>query len=195
MLEIKCPSCGNPMGIEENEPNTEWECPVCATVFRVQHGSGGELQLTVIPVDSSAIQAAPARNKRRRRVETTAEEPDLNISLHPQSPFQNRFPDLQPGQPPSLFTFNGMGTMMYGSRDFDEATGTYVTSACFVIVFIPIFIIGSYRVADAPAEGWFSTGGWHVLGKVPLSPLAKGWNYAMLGVIGLVLLTCMFSAR
>jgi len=81
--------------------------------------------------------------------------------------------------------------MMYGSRDFDQETGTYVTSACLTVLFIPIFVIGSYRVADAPAEGWFSSGGWHVLGKVPLSPLAKGWNWTMLGVICVVSLLCL----
>jgi hypothetical protein len=201
MTPIDCPSCQRPMGIDENDLNTEWECPVCATSFRVQKDEAGSLhcQITAAPEDSTAVQTQPAQSNRRRRlnranVEAPAADPNLDISL-PQSPLQARFPDLEPGQPPSLFTINGVGFMMYGHRDYDEATGTYVTSACVTVLFVPIFIMSSYRVADAPAEGWFSTGGWHVLGRVPLSPLAKGYNWMMLVVILLALLTCMFSIR
>jgi hypothetical protein len=205
MMSIDCPSCRKPMGIDENDLDTEWECPVCAAAFRVQKSSDGSLQfqITLPSPDTSAIQTEPTKNigrhSRRRlnraNVEAPAEEPDLNIGLTPQSPFQSRFPDLVPSQPPVLFTFNGLGTMMYGSRDWDDATRTYVSSACLVVFFVPIFVIGSYRVADAPAQGWLDRGGWHVLGSVPLSPLAKAWNWIMLAVIVVGLLSCMFSIR
>ena len=205
MTSIACPSCKQPMGIDEADLNiTEWECPNCSAVFRVLTERDGSLKYQILsnPVDSTAIHTEPTQsnrlNSRRRRnrasIEAAADEPDLNISLAP-VPFQDRFPDLQPGNPPSLFTINGVGTMMYGSRDFDAATGTYVTSACITVFFIPLFIIGSYRVANAPAQGWFSTGGWHVLGSVPLSQLAKGWNWTMLVVTLLTVLSCMFSLR
>src|SRR5262245_41604869 len=175
MIEVNCPACQKPMGVEIDQPNVEWECPTCETAFRAQPRQDGTMQLDVISAGTHAIQPESLnltkRKSRRRRKRAELDEGerdrDLNISLSPALSFQDRFPDLQPGQPPSLFTFNGIGTMMYGSRDFDEMTGTYVTSACFTVFFVPIFVIGSYRVADAPAEGWLSTGGWHVLGKVP----------------------------
>src|SRR5262249_8366956 len=48
MREISCPSCRDTMGIEETEPDTEWECPTCATVLRVFHDARGSLQLAII---------------------------------------------------------------------------------------------------------------------------------------------------
>src|SRR5438876_392677 len=83
---------------------------------------------------------------------------------------QQRFPEMQPiSGPPGLTTVNGIGAMVYGRRDHDEETGTYVKTYCFCILFIPLFAMRAYRVADAPQ-------GWYFLGRVPLSALAKLWN-------------------
>ncbi len=85
-------------------------------------------------------------------------------------PLQEKFPDMTPvSGPPALTTVNGIGFSAYGRRDFDAETGTYVKTQCFCILFIPLFAVKAYRVADAPA-------GWYFLGRVPLSALAKAWN-------------------
>ncbi|WOO43637.1 hypothetical protein [Rubellicoccus peritrichatus] len=71
---------------------------------------------------------------------------------------------------PTLFTYYGCGLSLYGKRDFDRETGTYIKTHCFTLVYFPIFSIGAYRVADA------NEGGWYFLGKESLSGLAKGWS-------------------
>ena len=106
MISIDCPSCQKPMGIDENDLSSEWECPNCATAFRVQKNDDGPLQfqITSPPAEPTAIRAKPARNHRRRRpnhalIEAGAEDPNLDIRLPVQSPLQARFTDLEPAQP------------------------------------------------------------------------------------------------
>lgn len=78
---------------------------------------------------------------------------------------------------PGLFTFNGFGTSMSGKRDYDQETSTYVKSHVITALFVPICTLGSYRVTDV------NEGGWHFLGKVPVSGFAKGFNM-IIAVIG-----------
>lgn len=86
----------------------------------------------------------------------------------------DRFPTLQPGRKPgSLGAVNGFGTTLLGSRDADPETGTYVTTHWATALFVPVFALGAYRVARADGGGWF------VLGKVPLSGLARAWNMVL----------------
>ncbi len=81
-----------------------------------------------------------------------------------------RFPDMKPiSSPPGLATINGIGTTVVGRRDHDEETGTYVKTLVFCVLFVPIFTLSAYRVADAQR-------GWYFLGKVPLSRFARVWN-------------------
>jgi len=47
---------------------------------------------------------------------------------------------------PGMFTFNGIGTKLYGSRDYDSRTGTHVSTLYFTFVFLPILPLASYRV-------------------------------------------------
>lgn len=85
-----------------------------------------------------------------------------------------RFPDMTPvsGFPP-LFTLNGCGVGIYGARDHDPETNSYVKTYCICGVFVPVLALSAYRVIKAP------NGGWYVLGKVPLSRVAKFWNTAV----------------
>ncbi|MEZ4249553.1 MAG: hypothetical protein R3B99_15095 [Polyangiales bacterium] len=46
---------------------------------------------------------------------------------------------------PSLFTFNSIGTMLWGERD-RWPDGSYVATLCAVVGFMPVFPIASYRV-------------------------------------------------
>ncbi len=205
MIQVKCPACAKPMGIEDDEPGTEWECPTCATPFVVQKGQDGSLQpmaTTTPPAkQTGAIETETTRSKRssfqrRRRNARLGDLPDapaerdLDISMNrpAANPLQDRFPDMQPtNNTPSLFTINGIGFMFYGERDFDSFTGTYVKSVCLTVLFIPIFVMASYRVANAQPDGW------HILGKVPLSTLAKGWNWSMLALVIAFVLLIVFS--
>lgn len=91
---------------------------------------------------------------------------------------EERFPEMKPiNSPPSLSTINGIGMMALGSRDYDPLTHTYVKTHCFCVFFIPVAMLGAYRVADAPE------GGWYFLGKVPLSRFARFWNFFVLALI------------
>ena len=67
---------------------------------------------------------------------------------------------------PTMFTFNGIGTTLYGRRSFDKSTQTYIATLFFVFIFFPIFPIAAYRVRN--------TGGNHYqfFGKVPLTKWA-----------------------
>src|SRR5262245_56362415 len=93
-----------------------------------------------------------------------------------------RFPDLRPlNGPPSLGMVNGIGLTVYGRRDHDPVTDTYVKTRYFCVLFIPVLALGAYRVLDAVG------GGWYFLGRVPMSGLAKLFNtlIALLVVGGL----------
>jgi hypothetical protein len=100
-------------------------------------------------------------------------------------PLNVRFPDMTPvRRQPSLFTINGCGTGLYGARDKDPETGTYVKTFCACFIFVPIFGLSAYRVAQAQDSSWY------LLGKVPLSRFVKVWNClvvtSILAVIGLI---------
>ena len=89
-----------------------------------------------------------------------------------------RFPDLMPiSSAPSMFTFNGCGVSVYGSRDYDDLTGTYVKTYCLCFLFFPILALRAYRVANADSQGW------HFLGRTTLSPVARSWNCAVLTAV------------
>jgi tetratricopeptide (TPR) repeat protein len=82
-----------------------------------------------------------------------------------------RFPEMKPvSRAPSLSTVNGIGTMVYGRRDYDPDTGTYVLTQWFTLIYVPIIPLAAYRVANAAG------GGWYFLGRVPVSRAAKGWT-------------------
>jgi hypothetical protein len=83
---------------------------------------------------------------------------------------QARFPQLKPiSGPPSLVTVNGIGLVVYGARDHDGETGTFVKTRCLAVFFVPVLALDAYRVAKAQ-------GGWYFLGKEPLSVVARAWN-------------------
>lgn len=104
-----------------------------------------------------------------------AADDELNLS--------DRFPEMRPvSGVPALWTVNGIGTTMYGERDLDGHTQTYIKTLCLTVLFVPLFCLSAYRVADA------EDGGWYFLGKEPLSMLSKIWNalvvFAGVAVVG-----------
>src|SRR5262245_23475837 len=86
------------------------------------------------------------------------------------TPLSEKFPDLRPGLKASVGNVYGFGTTLAGQRDFDPVCGPYVTTHCVTALFIPLFAVGAYRVANAPG------GGWYCLGRVPLSGFARRMN-------------------
>jgi tetratricopeptide (TPR) repeat protein len=81
--------------------------------------------------------------------------------------------------PPPLARINGIGTGVYGRRDHDPETNTYVTTLCISVLFVPILCLRAYRVAPAQR-------GWYFLGREPLSGLARGWNVVLLAAALLI---------
>jgi tetratricopeptide (TPR) repeat protein len=90
-----------------------------------------------------------------------------------------RFPDMQPiRSAPSLSTFNGIGTSVFGRRNIDEETRTHVKTLCVCFLFAPIFALRAYRVADGPGGR-----GWAFLGRHSLSGFARSWNCLVLSAV------------
>jgi hypothetical protein len=94
---------------------------------------------------------------------------------------EEKFPDLQPiRSAPSLFTINGCGLMLYGSRDYDADTETYVKTQCLTFIFVPLMGVRAYRVANAEQ-------GWYFIGREPLSAFARIWNvFLVAGVMAAI---------
>src|SRR5262245_3056952 len=92
----------------------------------------------------------------------------------------SHFPHMRPiRSAPTLFRINGCGIGLYGRRELDRETQTYIATSCICLVFIPILALSAYRVARAAG------GGWYFLGRERLSPFAKLWNLLLLGGVGL----------
>ena len=91
---------------------------------------------------------------------------------------RQKFPYLKPLKgAPSLYSVNGFGLAMYGKRDLDPETQTYIKTRCVCVLFIPLFAVDAYRVADAGSRSWF------FFGKEALSGFVRSWNVAMACVV------------
>ena len=55
---------------------------------------------------------------------------------------------------PSLFTINGFGFKLYGNSDYDAETDSYMTTHYFVVLFIPLFPTGRYRVSSPDGQSF-----------------------------------------
>lgn len=91
-----------------------------------------------------------------------------------QAQFKIMFPKMKPStKAPPLFTLNGCGVMLYGMRDQDRETQSYVTTLFLTLVFVPLFPIKAYRVVKASHNSYY------FLGTEPLSGLCKGYRWAV----------------
>jgi hypothetical protein len=89
-------------------------------------------------------------------------------------------------KPPKLHRLNGIGTALYGRRDVDENNGSHVSTLVLTFAFIPLCCLAVYRVRQASGpSGWslilwsHSSRSWYIGPRVPLSTLARRWNWAM----------------
>jgi tetratricopeptide (TPR) repeat protein len=90
--------------------------------------------------------------------------------------------------PPRLFTLNSIGTGFWGNRDADPNTGSYITTYCIVVLFLPVLPLSAYRVIRDEDKRY------SVLGKVPLSPLAARLRWGIPAALALALLWSMATA-
>lgn len=89
-----------------------------------------------------------------------------------------KFPNMQPVKgAPSMFTLNGFGLTVYGKRDEDRETRTYVLSRCFCAIFIPVFWLDAYRVHKAAENSYY------FIGREPLSGVCKLWNMLIISSV------------
>ena len=96
---------------------------------------------------------------------------------------QTRFPEMQPVTAmPSLGTMFGTGLKMWGYRDDDDETGTYVKTQCICLFGIPIFSLRAFRIAN-----WQQ--GIVLIGREPLSLYEKTWNFGFAWMC--VILACL----
>jgi tetratricopeptide (TPR) repeat protein len=72
---------------------------------------------------------------------------------------------------PSLYTMNGIGTMIWGKSDVGS-DGTYVGTLFFVLVFLPIWPIAQYLLYSQGNQYQF-------FGKLPLSRTMRLWRAAV----------------
>ena len=55
-----------------------------------------------------------------------------------------------------MFTFNGIGTRIYGKRDLNPADNSYIATKWFTLLYFPVIPLGSYRVIKAKQESFFA---------------------------------------
>jgi hypothetical protein len=90
---------------------------------------------------------------------------------------------------PSLSTINGIGTTFYGSRDADPATQSYITTHWFVVLMLPILPLACYRVKRTGDKSYI------IYGRVPLSTGLRKYRWAVLAVIGIIILAIIINTN
>jgi hypothetical protein len=82
------------------------------------------------------------------------------------------FKGSKPAGSPTLFTFNGIGARFYGNSEWDAGTASYMTTHYFVLLFIPLFPLGRYRVRSSDDKSY------QILARYPLKR-ANWWHSAI----------------
>jgi hypothetical protein len=67
---------------------------------------------------------------------------------------------------PTMYTFNGIGTTLYGRRDYDPHSQSYIATLYFTFIFLPVFPLASYRVQSVDG------GRYQFLGRAPVKRTA-----------------------
>ncbi len=85
---------------------------------------------------------------------------------------------------PPLFRINGCGASIYGERD-RRSDGSYVTTYCVALLFIPVWPISAYRVKDG------GNGSYQFMAKEPVSAFARGYRWFLVSAMGLGVVVSM----
>jgi len=75
--------------------------------------------------------------------------------------------------PPGLTTVNGIGARLLGREEWNEEDGSYIATLWATLLFLPLWPIRPYLVVGGPR------GGWHFLGRTPLSNHIRRWRLAV----------------
>jgi tetratricopeptide (TPR) repeat protein len=79
---------------------------------------------------------------------------------------------------PPQYNFLGFGLYLFGERDPDEETGSFVRTLYLCLMYLPVLALRSYRVE--PTDD-----GWRYLERVPVSRTARVFSLiATLGILG-----------
>ncbi|HTJ81216.1 MAG TPA: hypothetical protein VL400_05810 [Polyangiaceae bacterium] len=81
---------------------------------------------------------------------------------------------LEPGSPPGMGSFNGVGVKLYGADEQDPRDGTFIATLYLIVAFVPIFPLGEYLVRQVDQN--FFRGSWQFFGKAPLSRTHRKWR-------------------
>lgn len=92
---------------------------------------------------------------------------------------------LKDGELPGLWRINGCGLAFYGRRD-RWPDGSYATTHCICLVFVPVIPLSAYRVRD-------SGEGYQILAREQLSGFARGFRALVLA--GAALLVAIAIAK
>lgn len=84
------------------------------------------------------------------------------------------------GSAPAMFTMNGIGTRLYGSRD-ERPDGTHVATLCLCLLYIPIFPLAAYRVFN------HGGGSFSFVSRAPLSGFAIWARRLLVGTLAAAL--------
>lgn len=79
--------------------------------------------------------------------------------------------------PPTMWTLNGVGTMLYGDDEHDAATQSHVSVLWFTVFFVPVIPLARYRVIPAGEKSW------RFLGQLPLGRELERWRAIVLALI------------
>lgn len=83
---------------------------------------------------------------------------------------------------PTMYTFNGIGTTLYGRRDYDPHSQSYIATLYFTFIFLPVFPLASYRVKSVDG------GRYQFLGRAPVKRTAFIGPALVAGVIGICMI-------
>jgi hypothetical protein len=114
MLQVNCPACRNAVGIDDDLPTSEWECPSCQAAFRVRTATDGTLQGKLM-AEESAIQTGEPSHRRKRY--EAAETPAY----------------VSPREPTGIDTFDHLSDEE-GSRELANGGKFIVYSYCISIL-------------------------------------------------------------
>ena len=113
-------------------------------------------------------------DEERKTLDEWIETAKRNIALEGTEPIASA---------PSLGTINGIGTKLYGRREYDSQSGTYTATLYFTILYVPIIPIAAYRVNDLGGNRY------QFHGKVPLASSA----FIAPAIIALIILAMIIS--